>query len=106
MARREEPSLPRKDWPPGVHAISFQDAERLGVGHDGQLYWDGRPVVTRSRLDLSGWQKAWVAIAAIAVFAGGLGSCTSGLDAGLAFGCKLHWWTVGCQQLIPGQNPP
>jgi hypothetical protein len=94
VAETEPPA--QKEWPPGVEPISYQNIARLGVGHDGKLYWDGRPVVTHSRLDLSCWQKVGAALAALAVFAGGLGSCTSGLDAGFAFGCKVHWWTVGC----------
>jgi hypothetical protein len=37
-----ERSLIREGSPPGVHQVSYQDLQRLGVGQDGQLYWDGR----------------------------------------------------------------
>jgi hypothetical protein len=93
----ETKPTPQKDWPPSVHVITNQDIARLGVGQGGQLYWDGRPVVTRSRLDLSSWQRGIAIIAAIAALAGGLGSCASGIDATRSFGCKLHWWATGCQ---------
>lgn len=92
MAEKEP--LPQKDWPPGVEPISFGDTARLCVGRDGQLYWDGKPVVTRRRFDLSRWQKFGAVLATIAVFAGGLGSCASGVDAGSGFACRE--WKIGC----------
>jgi hypothetical protein len=93
MAERDT----RKDWPPGVTPISFETIGRLGVGEDWYLYWDGRPVVTRRRLELSRRQKAVGIVTVIAVIVASLGSLASGLDAGLAFGCKVHLWTAGCK---------
>ena len=78
----EQESLPRKDWPSGVEPISWADSERLGVGRDGQLYWDGRPVVTRRRLDLSFWERFLGTAAAVAVIAAGIGTAVSAIDAG------------------------
>jgi hypothetical protein len=57
----------QKDWPPGVEPISWVNAKRLGVGQDGQLYWDGQPVVTRRRLDLSFWERVLGVVVAAAV---------------------------------------
>jgi hypothetical protein len=36
-------------WPDGVHPISFGEIDRLGVGPDNRLHWDGRQVETRSK---------------------------------------------------------
>jgi hypothetical protein len=98
MAQDEEL---RKDWPPGVETIGWKNLNRLGVGQDGGLYWDGRPIVTRSRLDLTFRQRLAAWVTALAIIAGGLGSFAAGLDAGHSFGCKLHWWTRGCRSDEP-----
>ncbi len=86
-----------RDWPARVTPISWNNIGRLGVGQDGQLYWDGRPVVTRSRLNLSSWQRFLAAFTAAAIIAGGFGGLMAGVDAGHHFGCQVHWWTDGCK---------
>jgi hypothetical protein len=85
-------------WPEGVEPISWVNIDRLGVGQDNQLYWDGRRVETRSRLDLTFWQKVIAGVTGLAVIAGGLGGLSQGIDAGHNFGCKLHWWIEGCRR--------
>ena len=87
----------KKDWPAGVSPISYQGIGRLGVGRDNQLYWDGRPVVTRSRLELSRWQRVVAIVTALMVIAGGLGSCVSGIDAAFNVACKTQWRQAGCK---------
>jgi hypothetical protein len=83
-------------WPEGVTPITLDQLVRLGVGRDDQLHWDGRPVVTRRRLDLTLWQKIGAVLVTITVMAGGIGGLVQGVDAGHNFGCKVHWWTEGC----------
>lgn len=64
----------RAEWPAGVGLISFENIGRLGVGRDGQLYWDGKPVQLRRRLVLSRWQKIGALIVGTAAVIGALGS--------------------------------
>jgi len=96
MAATDEATPDQSKWPQDIEPISWANIGRLGVSNAGQLYWDGRRVETRSRLDFTFWQKAIAAITALAVIAGGLGGLTQGVDAGHNFGCKLHWWAEGC----------
>jgi hypothetical protein len=86
-----------KDWPSGVEPISHQNIGRMGIGHDGLLYWNGRPVVTHRHIALGRRQRAVASLVALAALATALGSCASGIDAVHSFGCKLRWWTIGCQ---------
>jgi hypothetical protein len=88
---------PPKDWPPGVVPVSYENIGRMGVGHDGLLYWNGRPVVTHRTIALGRRQRAAAILVALAALAAAVGSCASGIDAAHSFGCKLHWWTMGCQ---------
>jgi len=52
----------RAHWPPGVKPISWEATGLLGVGADKVLYWDGKPVEVRRRLDLTQGQAAlaWI----------------------------------------------
>ena len=47
----------KKGWPLGVSPITCADIESLGVGKDGRLYWDGKPIEIRKTPSLSWWQK-------------------------------------------------
>jgi hypothetical protein len=45
--------LPENDkWPEDVEGIKFTDTSRLGVDPKNQLYWDGKKIVTESKLTL------------------------------------------------------
>jgi len=65
-------SDPKPGWPPGVHPISMDGTGFLGVGDDGALYWDGKPVVVRKEIDLTWWQTTIAIVAAVGAFASGL----------------------------------
>ena len=58
-------------WPKGVRPISFMDLGRLGIDARKRLYWDGEPVETQHRINLSFWQKvgACLTVASAAVVA-------------------------------------
>jgi hypothetical protein len=87
-------------WPQNVKAITMQGLNLLGVDDENRLYWDGRPVEIRRRLDLSFWQKvgAWAAGLGIVIGCVGLG-----VNAGFDFACKLQWFTTNCPK--PEMNP-
>jgi hypothetical protein len=72
------------EWPEGVFAISMTGASLLGIHEkSGQLYWDGKEVVTRSAVRLGTFERWIAAIAAFATFG------TFITNAGRAMG----WWT-------------
>jgi len=56
--RRTDPSR----WPPGIRVIGQNKLDNLGIDDAGQLYWEGRPVVTRRRFDLTYWQEFGVVV--------------------------------------------
>lgn len=59
-------------WPKGVRPISYGGLGLLGVGPDGTLYWDGKPIVVRKGIDLTWWQTLIAVVAALGAFASGL----------------------------------
>ncbi|WP_230629360.1 hypothetical protein [Sphingomonas sp. Leaf37] len=59
---------PPEDWPAGVYPISMGGMSHLGVGNDGAIYWDGKPIEVRRTLTT--WQRVGaVTVTASAVIA-------------------------------------
>ena len=58
-----------------IHPITFNDIGKLGVDENNQLYWQGKPIVTKERIVLE-W---WVNLAAIVAAFSTLGSFIIGL---------------------------
>ncbi len=57
---------PPSHWPQGVRRISQEGLNLIGVGNDGHLHWDGIPVHTAHRLNLSKFQAGFALCAALA----------------------------------------
>jgi hypothetical protein len=55
-------------WPSHIREIGLEELGSLGVDTEGRLYWDGKPVVTESRVSLEGWTFFFLAITAIGTF--------------------------------------
>jgi hypothetical protein len=83
-------------WPKEVTPISYGDLGKLGVGPGNQLYWDGKPVVTKRRLDFTFGEKMLAGLTALAIIFGGLGGFIQGISAANDLGCKWAWWV--CRQ--------
>lgn len=66
-----------ENWPKGVRPISMDGVGHLGVGNDGTLYWDGRPVQVAKRVTLSFWQGLGAVLTVIAALAAGGGAVVS-----------------------------
>jgi len=63
---------PRKaHWPEGVHTISFDQIDNLGVGVDGLLYWDGHLIKTTRKVSLDTQERvlAWIVAGATVIAA-------------------------------------
>lgn len=79
----EEQSTNRSPgWPPGVRVISIDEMDRLGIGPDNMLYWDGREIHVEKRLTLEWWQTGLATITAFAALAVAI------VDVGRSAG----WW--------------
>lgn len=87
-----------KEWPPGVEPISVDDLGRLGIDPENQLFWDGRKIEIRRRLDLTRTQKFLALVVTIFAILGGLGAFLSGLDDGASFLCARGVHLLGCPQ--------
>lgn len=85
-----------KEWPPGVEPISVGDLGRLGIDPENQLFWDGRKIEIRRRLDLTRTQKFLALLVTIFAILGGLGAFLSGLDDGASFLCARGVHLLGC----------
>jgi hypothetical protein len=72
---------PPENWPEGVRPIAFEGLDHLGVGEDGALYWDGKPVEVRRVLHFNWWQRVGaVAVALSAVASAGAAVISSLCD--------------------------
>lgn len=68
-------------WPKNVRKITLDNLDRLGIDHEDQLHWDGKPIEMRRPLALNWWQKIWAVIVGLALVAGGIGGAMQGLVA-------------------------
>jgi len=84
------------DWPAGVHALSGEGLLLLGLDSKGQLYWDGKPIEVRRRLDLTWRQKALAAATATALILSGLNGLVQAINTATDYGCKRDWWSQAC----------
>ena len=73
-------------WPEGVHKLTFGD---FGVGRDGRLFWDGKPVEVQQHIRFSWLQALGAIIIAVAALA-------TGLKDGHEFGCAMGLWSKRC----------
>jgi hypothetical protein len=71
-------ATPPASWPPGIRPISLEGLDHIGVGLDGDLYWDGKPVVVRKGVSLTGLQKAGALIVGLAAV---IGACAAAVSA-------------------------
>ena len=87
------------DWPAEVERIGVGDLKRLGIDSKNQLYWDGRRVEVRQRLNLTRLQTVAAIVVSIAAILGGLGGFFSGVTDASAFLCarNLHWLSCPLQ---------
>ena len=57
------------EWPEGIRAISTQGLSLLGINEQtGELYWDGRKLVTERTITLGSFERLLAGLAAFATF--------------------------------------
>jgi hypothetical protein len=77
--------------------------DRLSVSEDGRLYWDGKPVVVRRRIQLSPWQTfgaILIGLAATLIVLSGIVQLAVAAHDGM---CRAKWVT-GCA-VSPAAQP-
>ena len=73
------------------HPITPDDLDRLGINDKQELFWDGKRVEVRSRLNLSLWQTLGAVVVGAAAVCGGVASAAND---GTEFSCRQ--WHVLC----------
>src|SRR4051794_8996003 len=84
---------PPVDWPDqSLKPISLQGLSLFALDERGNLYWDGKPVETRSRVRLTRTQALGAFIVGTFAVAGGLGGAVQGWVAYNEWACKVGSW--------------
>ena len=94
-------------WPADVTPIGIEDLGRLGLNPRNQLFWNGKRIELRNRLDLTRLQKLLAIVVSIFAVLGGLGGFVTGLNNAVILLCArdIHW--LGCPATPePPTHPP
>jgi hypothetical protein len=80
------------NWPKDVDPITIEELDKLGRNSDNELFWDGRRLITRSRLQFTIPQTLLAILAVIA----SLATSATGLNNASVFlrGRNIAW--LGC----------
>ena len=77
MHPAQSDSEPMDGWPSGVRPISLDGLDRLCVGNDGSIYWDGKQIEVRRSVELTWWQRIGAITVAGAAIIGASAACVS-----------------------------
>ena len=82
-------------WPPDVTPIGIEDLDKLGLNPRNQLFWNGKRIEVRNRLDLTRLQKTFAVIVSAFAILGAIGGFLTGLNNASIFLCarEIHWLT-------------
>jgi len=86
-----DPERP-KHWPGDVEPLFIEDMQKLGRNNKNELFWDGKPIVTRNQYVFTNYQRALAILAIIA----SLATILTGLNNAAVFMCGrgVNW--LGC----------
>jgi hypothetical protein len=79
-----------------VHSLAAADLSRLSIDNDGRLYWDGKPVEVRRRIQMSRAQVVGASVVAAFIVIGAVGAAVQGSLALRDWTCRLGWTTSYC----------
>lgn len=104
-----EPEAPAKEAAAkkgrNIHPLATADLGRLSIDDDGRLYWDGKPVEVRRRIEMSRAQVIGASVVAAFVAIGAVGAIIQGSLALRDWGCRLGWTTSYCGVPAPARLP-
>ena len=89
-----------------IHPLAAADLGRLSIDNDGRLYWDGKPVEVRRRIDMSRAQVVGASVVAVFIAIGAVGAAIQGSLALRDWGCRLGWTTSYCGLSAPPPPRP
>lgn len=86
-------------WPPDVAPIGIEDLDKLGLNARNQLFWDGKRIEVRNRLDLTQFQKTFAIVVSVFAVLGAIGGFVTGLNNASVFLCarNIHWLSCPAQ---------
>ena len=58
----------KSKWPDDIRTIGIDELEGVGIDNNNILYWDGKPIKIRQRLELSLWHGLLAFLAAVGTF--------------------------------------
>ena len=79
-----------------IQPLATADLSRLSIDNDGRLYWDGKPVEVRRRIQMSRAQVVGASVVAVGVVIGAIGAAIQGSLALRDWSCRLGWTTSHC----------
>jgi hypothetical protein len=96
----------KSDWPEGVRPIGLDELDGLGIDAEGHLYWHGKPVETRARLDLNWLQTIVAVVIAFGTVIGAAAAVAQGWAAYNEWACRVGWSAAACPPEPPPLPPP
>jgi len=89
-----------------VHPLATADLSRLSIDNDGRLYWDGKPVEVRRRIQMSRTQAVGAGVVSVFIVIGAIGAAIQGSVALRDWSCRLGWTTSYCGiPAVPPRRP-
>ena len=98
-----KPDRPPEKSSRNIHPLATADLSRLSIDNDGRLYWDGKPVEVRRRIQMSRAQAVGASIVSVFIVIGAIGAAVQGSLALRDWGCRMGWTTSYCS--IPAAPP-
>jgi hypothetical protein len=89
-----DPERPQH-WPSDVEPLFIEDMQKLGRNKRNELFWDGKPIVTRNQYVFTNYQRALAILAIIASVA----TILTGLNNAAVFMCGRGVDWLGCPLL-------
>jgi hypothetical protein len=86
-----------------IHPLATADLSRLSIDNDGRLYWDGKPVEVRRRIQMSRTQAVVASVVSVFIVIGAIGAAVQGSLALRDWSCRLGWTTSYCS--LPDATP-
>lgn len=73
------------EWPKDVHRMTIDESGELGIDSKDQLYWKGKPIQIKKRLELKRGEKVLGVFGILSASAGGLAAA---FDVFMRYCCK------------------
>lgn len=90
------PERDKSHWPPGIRPLGIAELDLIGTDGKGGLYWDGKPIEVRRRLDLSRGERLFALVVGFFTIAGSIGAVAQGWAAAHQWSCQTGLVKIGC----------